>query len=253
MALHKNTIFTDGSSRGNPGPGGWGAIVLHSQNDAEGENQNTKNGRVTELGGGEKHTTNNRMELTAVIEALAYIAKHNSDAETVVNTDSSYVLNGSTKWLSGWKSNGWKTKAKGEVVNIDLWEKMDEVLGEVGKVSWNLIKGHSGVPANERCDVIATSFADGEKVELFVGKLADYGVDLSVSAPKAKSSHLKPKSSRTVAYSYVSSVEGSVMVHSSWAECEARVKGKSKALFKKSLSAVDEASIISLWKKPFHS
>ncbi len=240
MSSHKNTIFTDGSSRGNPGRGGWGAIV---QNRAT----------VTELGDGEKHTTNNRMELTAVIEALAYIAKQGTDGETVVHTDSSYVLNGATKWLSGWKKNDWKTKAKGEVVNIDLWERMDEVLESSGKVSWKLIKGHSGVPANERCDVIATSFADGEKAKLFSGKFADYTVDLTASASRLKSSQPKSKSPRAVAFSYVSCVDGKVMIHRSWAECESRVKGKSKALFKKSLSAEDEASIISVWKKPFHS
>jgi ribonuclease HI len=148
------TIFTDGSSRGNPGPGGWGSIVLHGA-------------IVTELGGGESHTTNNRMELTAVIEALEFVSKltsnpstklraGNSSLATTVNTDSSYVLNGATKWLSGWQKNNWKTKAKGEVLNQDLWERLADVLGELPKVSWNLIKGHSGVPANERCDVIAT-------------------------------------------------------------------------------------------------
>jgi len=231
-------IFTDGAARGNPGPGGWGTIVV-------GET------KVTELGGREAHTTNNRMELTAVIEALAYVAKQYADGETVVNTDSSYVLNGSTKWLAGWKRNDWKTKAKGEVVNIDLWELMDEVLSVVGKVSWNLIKGHSGVPANERCDVIATCYADNKKPNLYSGSVSGYSVSLSVEVSKAKSSKLKAKTSSAPAFSYVSSLNGEIATHATWKECEARVKGKSKALFKKSFSVADEKAIIDQWKKSF--
>ena len=237
----KNVIvFTDGAARGNPGPGGWGTIVV-------GET------KVTELGGREAHTTNNRMELTAAIEALAYVAKQHADGETVVNTDSSYVLNGSTKWLAGWKRNDWKTKAKGEVVNIDLWEQMDEVLSTVGKVSWNLIKGHSGVPANERCDVIATSYADNKKPNLYNGPVSSYSVSLSVEVSKAKSSKLKAKTSSAPAFSYVSSLNGEIATHATWKECEERVKGKSKALFKKSFSKADEKAIIDQWKKSFRS
>jgi ribonuclease HI len=235
-------IFTDGAARGNPGPGGWGSIVVEETN-------------VTELGGREPHTTNNRMELTAVISALEFIstlAPHTSQHITVY-TDSSYVLNGSTKWLAGWKRNDWKTKAKGEVINIDLWERMDEALGSVGKVSWNLIKGHSGIPANERCDVIATSFADNKNLNLYSGSASDYSVSLSVEASKAKSPKLKAKTSSAPAFSYVSSLNGEIATHATWKECEARVKGKSKALFKKSFSLADEKAIIDQWKKSFRS
>lgn len=233
------TIFTDGSSRGNPGPGGWGVIVLHGTT-------------VTELGGGEKHTTNNRMELTAVIEALEFVSKLktlNLKLETVVNTDSSYVLNGATKWLSGWQKNNWKTKAKGEVLNQDLWERLADVLHSLPKISWHLIKGHSGVPANERCDVIATSYADGVKLALYNGPSSSYAVNLEIKKSSQKAGAKKKSSSSAKAYSYISSLDGDVKVHSSWAECEARVKGKSKALYKKSLSKEDEVSIISQWKK----
>ncbi len=228
-------IFTDGASRGNPGPGGWGAIVVSED-------------KVKELGGGSKETTNNRMELTAVIEAIETVAK---DGSATVFTDSSYVLKGATAWLSGWKKNGWKTKSKEEVLNKDLWERMDKVLfGK--KIKWELVKGHSGIPANERCDVIATSFADGERLVLYHGSLAGYQVDVSSISPgvvRAK----KKNGVKGKAYSYVSSLGGVVKTHKTWGECEARVKGKSNARFKKAFSKEEEMELISLWKKDSRS
>ncbi len=149
----KNTeiiIFTDGSSRGNPGRGGWGSVVV-------------ENNVVTELGGREDDTTNNRMELTAAIEGLSVVK---TDDQITINTDSSYVINGITKWVNGWKRNGWITKTKEEVMNRDLWEKLLEA--KEGKdVVWNYVGGHAGIVGNERCDVIATSFADNSPTNLY--------------------------------------------------------------------------------------
>jgi len=238
--MKSNFIFTDGASRGNPGPGGWGAIVVLGE-------------KVHELGGGEKQTTNNRMELLAAIEALHLLSKklstNNHQLSATLYTDSSYVLKGATVWIHGWKKNGWKTKAKDDVLNKDLWKKFLNV-SEGLKISWKLLLGHSGIPGNERCDEIATSFADGEKIKLYSAPLSKYSVDVSITGNSGspKNHKLKPKSSAKP-YSYVSSVGGVVKTHVTWAECEAQVKGKSGALFKKSLSGQDEKNIIAKWKK----
>ena len=245
------TIFTDGSSRGNPGPGGWGSIVViyNDQNKELG----IKNGEVVELGGGEKHTTNNRMELTAVIRSLQFVLlkTHNLKLTTTVCTDSNYVLKGATQWLPLWQNNNWKTKAKDDVLNKDLWEELALVLETLPQISWKLIKGHSGVPANERCDEIATGFADGGNVPLYSGDVQEYTVDLTVQkkSSSSKSNNSKSKSRKGIPFSYISMVDGVVQTHASWLECEARVKGKSKALYKKAMSKEEEVSIISQWRQ----
>lgn len=216
------TIFTDGSARGNPGRGGWGAIVLTPD-------------KAFELGGREDHTTNNRMELLAVISALESISK---EREITIYTDSAYVLNGITRWVKGWVKNNWKTSTKEDVVNRDLWEQLIEAVGHK-VIDWKLIKGHAGNPGNERCDVIATSFADKESIVLYNGSRSRYGIDISISAiPPAKKAKSKSK-----AYSYVSLVDGVVLVHKTWDECKARVHGVN-AKFKKSVSPKDEEDIV---------
>jgi ribonuclease HI len=219
-------IFTDGSARGNPGPGGWGAIVV-------GEDF------IYELGGRENHTTNNRMELTAVISALESVS---SEREFIVYTDSAYVLSGITRWVIGWKKNKWKTSKKEDVLNKDLWEKLvDAVSHKI--IDWKLIKGHSGTGGNERCDIIATSFADNAPVVLYNGSKERYGVNLSVFSNSTES-FLKEKTKKRKAYSYVSLVGGEVLVHKTWDECKARVHGISSAKYKKSISPEDEEKII---------
>ena len=236
-------IFTDGSSRGNPGPGGWGAIVcgergVHAKKEPD----------VTELGGAESPTTNNRMELTGAIKSLVYIPVGSS---ATLYTDSSYVINGITKWVHGWKKNGWKTKEKKDVSNKDLWQKLDtEISGR--HIVWKYVSGHVGVSGNERCDEIATEFADGKKVLLFKGLLRDYGhkniTDISHDYDKmvVKIAHKKATSahSRAKAYSYVSCVQGVTKIHQTWAECEARVKGVHGVRFKKTLNPADQAEIV---------
>ena len=120
-------VFTDGACRGNPGPGGWGALILYDQDEFS-------------LWGGEKETTNNQMEMTAAIKALEYF-KESSDIS--LTTDSNYVKDGIEKWISGWKKNGWKTAAKKPVKNKELWKRLDQ-LTQFHNVSWNWVKGHSG-------------------------------------------------------------------------------------------------------------
>jgi ribonuclease HI len=161
------TIFTDGAARGNPGPGGWGAIMMEG-------------GFVTELGGREDHTTNNRMEMTAVVSALESLPDAH---EMQIVTDSAYVLNGATRWIFGWRKNGWKridskTKKEQELLNADLWQKIYDLTSH-RVIDWRLVKGHAGHPANERCDEIATNFADKKSISLFSGKISDYYVAYS--------------------------------------------------------------------------
>ena len=164
---HKSgiVIFTDGSSRGNPGSGGWAVVIVKSE-----KLKGQSGTHVTELGGNEKVTTNNRMELRAALEGLRAAPK---DESITVYTDSSYLINGITKWVKGWKRNGWQTKTKDDVLNKDLWMDLDEAAAE-RTVSWKYVGGHVGILGNERCDHIATAFADGREVKLYGGPLGLY-------------------------------------------------------------------------------
>jgi ribonuclease HI len=157
--MQKIIIYTDGSSRGNPGPGGFGAIIIGEEN-------------VKEIGGREEKTTNNRMEMMAAIEALKNLPE-NSDVE--INSDSEYLINGITKWVINWQKNNWRTKDRREVLNKDLWEKL---LAEIEnkEVEWQKVLGHSGHELNDRCDEIATSFADNFIVNLYDGSKSGYNV-----------------------------------------------------------------------------
>jgi ribonuclease HI len=131
-------VYTDGACKGNPGPGGWGAWLRSGDNEKE-------------LWGGEAVTTNNRMELTAPIEALGSLKRQ---CVVVIYTDSEYVRNGITTWIHGWKQRGWKTADKKPVKNIDLWQRLD-ALCQSHQVEWRWVKGHSGDPGNERADELA--------------------------------------------------------------------------------------------------
>jgi ribonuclease HI len=131
-------IYTDGACRGNPGPGGWGVLLISGE-------------RRKRLHGGEHDTTNNRMELTAVIEALNALK---GKRKVTLHTDSKYVLDGINSWIDGWKSRGWKTSAKKPVKNQDLWEALDAARKK-HVVSWKWVKGHAGDPGNEEADELA--------------------------------------------------------------------------------------------------
>lgn len=136
-------VFTDGACRGNPGPGGWGAILRCK-------------GKEKELFGGEAETTNNRMELMAAIMALESL---NRSCQVQLTTDSKYVLQGITEWIIGWKKRGWKNSAKQPVKNVDLWQRLDEANAR-HQVEWHWIKGHSGHEENERADALANRGID---------------------------------------------------------------------------------------------
>jgi ribonuclease HI len=131
-------IYTDGACSGNPGPGGWGALLTFKTTEKE-------------LSGGEEMTTNNRMELMAAIEALRALKKH---CRVELYTDSSYVKDGITKWVEGWKANGWRTANKKPVKNMELWHELSDLAAK-HHMSWHWVKGHSGHPENERVDALA--------------------------------------------------------------------------------------------------
>jgi len=136
--MDKVEIFTDGACKGNPGPGGWGALLIAG-------------GHKKEMFGGEPNTTNNRMELKAVIEALTALKR---PCEIIVHTDSKYVQKGISEWIHGWKMRGWKTAAKEPVKNVDLWQALDAAQA-MHRIEWRWVKGHAGHNGNERADALA--------------------------------------------------------------------------------------------------
>lgn len=142
-ALTPVEIFTDGACKGNPGPGGWGAIIRSGA-------------REKELSGGEAHTTNNRMEMLAVIRALGALKR---PCHVSLTTDSNYVRDGITKWVHGWQRNGWRTADKKPVKNEDLWREMLAAIAP-HRIDWHWVKGHAGHPENERADRLASAEAD---------------------------------------------------------------------------------------------
>ena len=141
--VNKVEIFTDGACKGNPGPGGWGAILRYGTTEKE-------------IYGASKNTTNNIMELTAVIESLKNLKK---PCELIITTDSKYVKNGITEWIHNWKKNGWRTAAKKEVKNKELWVELDSLI-QIHSITWDWVKGHSGHPENERADLLANIAID---------------------------------------------------------------------------------------------
>ena len=146
--MNKVEIFTDGACKGNPGPGGWGAILRYGTTEKE-------------IYGSSKNTTNNIMELTAVIESLKNL---NKPCELIITTDSKYVKNGITEWIHNWKKNGWRTAAKKEVKNKELWIELDSLI-QIHSITWDWVKGHSGHPENERADLLANVAIEKLKYE----------------------------------------------------------------------------------------
>jgi ribonuclease HI len=140
----KVEIFTDGACRGNPGPGGWGAILRYGDTEKE-------------LSGGETETTNNRMELMAAISALEALKR---PVTVDIHTDSTYVRDGITKWIHGWKKRDWRTADKKPVKNVDLWQRLETAVGR-HQVDWHWVKGHAGHPENERADELAREAVPG--------------------------------------------------------------------------------------------
>ena len=198
------TIVTDGACRGNPGPGGWSALIIDGPH-------------VEELGGADPHTTNNRMELRAAIEGLQRVPP----PEPVrLITDSAYVAQGAQQWVHGWRRRNWVTLEGKPVENRDLWEQLDALTA--GRVTWELVRGHTGHPANERANAIAQRYAG--------------------------STGGKSRPARTGAGSFYLSLIGTALErHATWAECSARVHGVSGARFKKVSSLEEAATVVRGW------
>jgi len=234
-------IFADGAAKGNPGPGGWGVIVV------------TPAGEVMELAGRVPHTTNNRMELTAVIEGLG--GARTTPGRVAVYTDSTYVIRGIREWIHAWRRRGWKTAGGTDVVNRDLWEGLAALVAAraaPGDVEWHFVRGHSGIPGNERVDEIAEGNAAGRPPALYRGPLLRYPVPVldvpeDTRVPRRSPRPAAGAARKTPAHSYLSLVDGQLARHATWAECERRVKGRSGARFRKATSAADEAAILRAW------
>ncbi len=241
MSTQPIIVFTDGAAKRNPGPGGWGVVVVGPD------------GRVTELGGGAETTTNNRMELTGAIRALAHL--QGTNGHLAIYTDSTYVIQGIREWIHNWKRRGWKTAAGAEVLNRELWEELSDLATARGPraIAWHYVRGHVGTPGNERVDEIADSFAMHRPVALYDGPLTGYPIAIldlpdDTSVPRRSAPAVGATRTKAAAHSYLSVVDGKPMRHATWAECEARVKGRPGALFKKATSAADEDAILRAWR-----
>jgi ribonuclease HI len=233
-------IYCDGACSGNPGPGGWAAVLFFPEN------------HVRELGGGERPSTNNRMEMLGAISALSAVQDRPEPVK--LYTDSGLLINGISGWIHGWKRKGWLTAAGKPVVNQDLWERLDALAqARKGRLSWGHVKGHAGHEINERCDVIAVAFSKGLKPGLYDGpavgcgySLLEPGADhLHKPAPRGgSSSSSKPKAKGGY---YLSLVGGSVERHITWPQCQGRVHGVSGARFKKVASPEEEREVLKGW------
>jgi ribonuclease HI len=232
-------IFTDGACTGNPGPGGWASILA------------TPDSHVRELGGGDRDTTNNRMEMTAALRALQAI--ESPQTNIILYTDSTYLIKGITQWIWGWRAKGWKNAEGKDVANRDLWEELARQITRLkpSTVDWKYVRGHAGIPGNERCDQIAVAFATGREIDLYDGSRDVYPIDLNAlpeaaPLPESKSS-TGGGGSKNGAVWYLSLLSGVAMRHRTWPDCERRVKGQSGAKFKKAKSAQEEREILVSW------
>jgi ribonuclease HI len=242
MSPQPIVVFTDGAAKGNPGPGGWGVVIV------------TPEGEVTELGGrAPETTTNNRMELTGAIEALSQL--RGLPGALAIYTDSTYVIQGIRAWIHGWRKRGWKTATGGDVLNRDLWERLDALVTGRGRstIEWHYVRGHAGTPGNERVDEIADGLAQGQEITLYQGPLPGYSravLDLpsDMVVPTRTGTGGSRSGSGSKPYSYLSVVDGQLARHATWADCERRVKGRTGARFKKAMSQGDEAAILREWR-----
>jgi ribonuclease HI len=232
-------IFADGASSGNPGPGGWGAVIA------------LPDGQIEELGGRDPRTTNNRMEMMAVLCALERIAAR--PGPVTVYTDSTYVIRGITQWVWGWRKRGWKTSEGADVVNQDLWQAL---MGATGgrakhgpeKIDWKHVRGHAGVPGNERVDRIAVAYSKGTPIQLYRGPLLSYPVAIHDLPEDQGLPEMRPKQEKkAIAHAYLSLLGSTAMRHRDWPSCERRVKGQPGARFKKAMTPEEERSILQSW------
>lgn len=228
-------IFCDGACSGNPGPGGWGAIVAYPD------------GLVQELGGRMVETTNNQMELLATIEALRSL--NDSAQPIIIYTDSVYVIKGITMWIHGWRRRDWTNAAGEPVANKEFWQRLEREVMRIGRkrIDWRFVRGHQGVPGNERVDEIAVEFSKGRRPELFRGSLLRYSVAIHDLPAQEALPENKVREPKIAPKGYLSLLGGVPMEHVTWGECERRVKGRSGAKFKKYTSGAEAEAILKSW------
>ena len=243
MSKKELIIYTDGASRGNPGPGGWAAVILAGD-------------VCMEIAGNATRATNNQMELAGVEAVLSDSGALSWDGGITLYSDSMYVINGLTKWAKGWERNGWITSTKTPVENKSQWQNLLVLMKEYGsRISIEKVKGHAGDLYNERCDELAVAAALGKNPVLFSGSAKNYKSFLdengysasSVKATAAKGNSASKSTSENkgkVAYSYVSMVNGIVHADKTWAACEKRVKGVKGAKYKKVFSKAEETELM---------
>lgn len=224
-------IYTDGAARNNPGKAGWGVVIVDTDQKI-----------VTELGGASPHATNNQMELSGAIKALSFVSqdKKYKGQKIALYTDSSYVIRGMKQWVQTWQKNGWQTSQKKDVENVRLWQELVDASSDKD-IEWLYVPGHSGVPLNERADVIATSFADGKQETLFLGTLETYPYDVSVSSIVKR---VSSKSKTSKAGYYIVVKNGTLSRYETWIECEREVKGAKGVRFKKVANTEEEEKFL---------
>jgi ribonuclease HI len=245
MNSEKILIYTDGACSGNPGPGGYGSIITDFK-------------MVSELGEFYPQTTNNRMEMQAVISALQFcLERYSSVSSLQIFTDSVYVIRGATQWLFGWKKRGWKTADGKDVTNQDLWQVMDRLLFQISttyslKIKWSFIRGHKGIHGNERCDEIGVALSKRQSIELYSGVVENYLFDISQLPTEEALPDMKSVGSSSAEKKetwYLSLINNKVTKYTTWKECEAAVKGRPGVKFKKVSSSSEEAELLKAWGK----
>lgn len=228
-------VYTDGSSLGNPGKGGWASIIIKSDQKL-----------VKELAGFDADTTNNKMEMLSVIKALEEIGE-NKDFTISIFSDSAYVVTGAISWLPGWIHKDWVTSTGSAVKNRDLWEQIQKFCAFYGnKLKFEKVKAHSGKIENERCDYIAKSVANEQQVNIRITNdwipLVDYQKELQ-DGKLGVSKTTKSGTKRKKALCYVSLVDGDIYVDTEWSECQKRMKGHKGCLYKKASSECERDTI----------
>lgn len=236
-------IYTDGACSGNPGPGGWGAIVASSSH-------------VTELGGHSSSTTNNRMEVQAAIEALRFILANQKPLQSLekvtLYTDSKYLIQAATSWIWGWRRNNWVTAQGDEVKNRDLFEELDGLVAPIrSKISWNYVPGHQGIAGNERVDTIAVQFVqESYSQDLYAGPLSGYVFDVwqqPALQDLQKNPSKKKEGSGKKALGYVAYIDFKLHHFTQWADCARVTQGRSGVRYKKYHSRQELEQILTEW------
>ncbi len=228
--MNRKLLYSDGACSGNPGPGGWAYVLFDGVNT------------VREGAAYAPQTTNNRMEMTGVLEGLRAMAEQTVPVETLpplILTDSSYVVFGITKWIHNWKKRDWKTIEGGDVNNRDLWEALEAQVKIMGRLEWKIVPGHSGIPGNERCDELAVTCQKGQTSFSKEYSLSEYHFDISTLPDFTRYAKREPY--------YLSYINGVLEKHTQWSQCEARIKNRPGAKFKKIKNLNEEEEILKSW------